>query len=810
MIILAHRLLSFCLVFFLPAFLFAQSHTVSGVVSDAHSSETLIGATIYDQLSGKGTTTDHNGRYSLTLKSDTVSLRITFVGYQPQYDAFRLGANTRRSYQLEPSMLLDEVVITAERPTDFKSSQMSAIEIPVEQLKSVPVLFGEADVVKAVQLMPGVQSGNEGSSGMYVRGGGPDENLFLLDGVPLYNVNHLGGFFSAFNADAVKNVTLYKGSFPAHFGGRLSSVLDVTTNNGNDKEIHGNASIGFVSAKLCVEGPIIKEKTTFNLSARRTYADLLLQPIVKRLAEQSGNNLRAGYYFYDINAKVSHRFNDRSSLHGSFYMGDDDVYLKVRTESSLAEDEYMRLDNAWGNLVGALRWNYELTPKLFANVTASYTRYRNDIVVGVEKLSMLPSGQEDKSTMDMNYKSSIRDFTMRADLSYQPNPDHDVQFGVNATRHMFVPTVMSASIDYYDQVQMNSALQMDTALNEGTVMANEFVAYGEDDWSINEALKINYGLHMSGFRVQNSFYPSVQPRLSGRWILADGLSLKAGYAYMMQYLHLLSTTSISLPTDLWVPVTDRISPMRSNQVAAGLFYKWEGVADLSVEGYYKRMSDILEYKDGATTLGTTEGWEDQVVVGDGWAYGVELLAQRSVGRLTGWIGYTWSRTMHLFDREGQVLNHGKAFPAKYDRRHDLSIVVSYKFSDRFDVSATWVFSTGNAATQASEKYVVASDDPDYYTEPNAASRISTIEHCEERNNFRMPNYHRADISINFHRKFNQRIHRTLNVSCYNIYNHKNPYIIYESSRFNYKGYSRALVQLSIFPILPSVAYTLYF
>lgn len=784
----------------------AQSYTISGQITDAASGETLIGATIYDAKSGKGTVTNVNGRFSLTLKSDSVWLRVTFVGYKPHYERLLLAANQKRNYALLPAMELQEVVITAERPTDYKSSQMSAIEIPVEQLKSVPVLFGEADVVKAVQLMPGVQGGSEGGGGMYVRGGGPDENLFLLDGVPLYNVNHLGGFFSAFNADAVKNVTLYKGSFPARFGGRLSSVLDVTTNDGNNKELHGNASIGFVSAKVNVEGPIIKERTTFNLSARRTYADLLLQPLVRQLAENNGNDLRAGYYFYDINGKVSHRLSDRSSLHASFYMGDDDVYLRARTESSLAEDQYMKLDNNWGNLVAALRWNIMATDKTFLNLSASYTRYNNNIVAGIEKIATLASGEEQTSTMDMDYNSKIRDLTLRADLTTQPNTNHSIQYGCNIIRHWFTPSVVSASIDYFDQIQMNSALKMDTALNDGIVMANEYTAYAEDDWSISDALKINYGLNMTTFHVQNTLYPSLQPRLSGRLILADGLSLKMGYAYMTQYMHLLSTTSISLPTDLWVPVTERIKPMHSHQVAAGLFYKLADMADLSIEGYYKSMNNLIEYREGATSFGTTEGWEDQVVAGRGWAYGIELLAQRTVGNLTGWIGYTWSRTMHLFDRDGQTLNHGKAFPAKFDRRHDLSIVVNYKFSDHFDVSATWVFSSGNTATLATQYYTMASDNADDYTSDD----LRQIPNGGERNNYRMPNYHRADISANFHRTFSPRIRRTINVSIYNLYNRANPYIIYTSSSYSYKSYSRALVQLSIFPILPSVAYTLYF
>ena len=324
-------------------------HTVSGTVTDHTTGETLIGATVFESGSGKGTTTDVNGRFSLTLKGKEARLRVSYVGYVTVYDTVPLNSNTSRNYALHPSIQLKEVVVKAQRINSRESSQMSAIEIPVEQIKSVPVLFGEADIIKAIQLLPGVQSGNEGTGGMYVRGGGPDENLFLLDGIPLYNVNHLGGFFSAFNADAVKNVTLYKGSFPSRFGGRLSSVLDVTTNNGNDKHIHGNASIGFISAKLNVEGPIVKERTTFCVSARRTYADFLLQPLVRKLAldVDGKSKLSAGYYFYDINGKLTHKLSDRSRLYASFYLGDDDAYTKVRTESSLSEDQYLDYKNNW-------------------------------------------------------------------------------------------------------------------------------------------------------------------------------------------------------------------------------------------------------------------------------------------------------------------------------------------------------------------------------------------------------------------------------------------------------------------------------
>ncbi len=807
-----HRHL-FLLLLCMTSLVATAQHTLSGTVTDHVTGETLIGATILDIPSGKGTTTNVNGRYSITLKGNSAILRITFVGYEPIYDTLTLHGNMSRNYQLQPSIQLKEVVVTAARINSRESSQMSAIEMPVEQLKAVPVLFGEADIVKAIQLLPGVQSGNEGSGGMYVRGGGPDENLFLLDGIPLYNINHMGGFFSAFNADAVKNVTLYKGSFPARFGGRLSSVLDVTTNNGNDKHIHGNASIGFISAKVNLEGPIVKERTTFCVSARRTYADFLLQPLVKRLStDESGKtDLSAGYYFYDANAKITHKFSDRSRLYATFYMGNDDAYAKVRTESSLAEDQYLNYTNDWGNLVGGLRWNYVLTPKLFMNLTASYTQYTNSMDVGIEKVATLDDGSEQLSTITGDYESGIRDLTGRLDFSYAPTPDHDIQFGGYYTRHWFRPTVASASVDYFDQIQMNESWKMDTVITDAAIHANEMVLFAEDDWSLNDIFKINFGLHLSGFHVEDVFHPSLQPRLSGRALLGERLSIKAGYAYMTQYMHLLSSTSISLPTDLWVPTTSRIDPMTAHQLAASICYSLpDDLADLSVEGYYKQMHNLLEYKDGVTAFGTSQGWEDLVCMGDGWTYGVEFLAQRNFGQLTGWVAYTWSRTTHLFDREGQVLNNGNPFPAKYDRRHDISIVLSYKFNDRIDASATWVFSTGNTATLAMEKYAVASDTPEAYDLP--PEMANSISYVSSRNNFRMPNYHRADVSVNFHRKFKKwrHCHRTINISVYNLYNHQNPYLTYTSTKYTYQGYSKALVQLSIFPILPSVAYTLYF
>ncbi len=787
-----------------------QNHTISGIVTDSSSGETLIGAAVMDMRSGKGALTNAQGRYSLTLKSDSASLRISYMGYKTVTEDLLLKGNIKRNYKLISSLELKTVVVRGERIDNAKSSQMSAVQIPIERLKAVPVLFGEADIVKALQLLPGVQSGSEGNSGFYVRGGGPDENLFLLDGVPIYNVSHMGGFFSAFNTDAVKNVTLYKGSFPAHFSGRLSSVLDVTTNNGNDKHLHGNASIGFISAKLNLEGPIRTERTTFCLSARRTYADFLLQPLVKKLADNSDYKLRAGYYFYDLNGKLTHRFNDRSRLFASYYMGSDVVYTRIRTLATDVQEQYLNFDTKWGNIVASARWNYELTPKLFMNVTGAYTRYNNTIGVNYETTTLATEESESQtSEFKMNYLSKINDVSLRADMEYNPDPNHIVKFGASAIHHIFQPEVADMHLNAFSAEVMNSSFTLDTTVNHSDIHANEMSLYAEDDWSVNETVKVNYGLNLSGFAVHNKFYPTLQPRLSGRVMLGEGLSLKAGYAYMTQFMHLLSTTSVSMPTDLWVPVTENIAPMYSHQVAAGLFYEMGGVGDLSVEGYYKKMHNLLEYKDGASFFGSDESWEEKVVIGDGWAYGIELLLQRNFGNLTGWIGYTWSKTMRLFDRPGQELNNGEAFPAKYDRRHDLSIVLSYKLNDKIDFSATWVFSSGNAATLSMQEYAQAQETADDYANIDHNGWSGYLSNPGKRNNFRMPNYHRMDIGANFHRSF-KNCSRTISVSVYNLYNRKNPYMIYESHEHRYQNYNGALVQLSIFPILPSVAYTLKF
>ena len=802
-------------VFALHGFLGAQNarktHTVSGYVTDSKSQETLLGASIYDALTMKGTVTNNFGYYTVKLPEGKVDFRASFVGYTPYQAEFELVRDTVINIPLSQSNELNEVTVTARAvESNVKGTQMSAIELPVTQLKKVPALFGESDVLKALQLLPGVQSGTEGSAGMYVRGGGPDENLILLDGVPLYKVDHAVGFFSAFNSDAIKNVTLYKGNFPARFGGRLSSVVDVRMKDGDMYEYHGNFSIGLIASKVNVEGPIVKGKTSFNLSFRRTYYDLFAAPIMNYIAKHEGDNSRAfgGYYFYDLNLKVNHKFSDRDRLFLSVYSGDDKVYARMSIKDSYSHEyegysyesggeEKINLNWAWGNRVAALRWNHVVRPNLFMNLTGAYTQYRHSLDGTFTSDSWTNNNGVTSSysdAMGINLHSGIYDISGKADFDYKPHENHDMKFGANLTHHTYRPT--ATGIHITESMNGQGDFAFDSVIDDSRIRALETDLYVEDNWDINNFFKLNAGLHYSTFSVEHKTYHSLQPRLSLRALINENLSVKAGYAYMSQYIHLLSSNAISLPTDLWVPVTGKIVPMNAHQVAVGAFYDWKGF-EFSLEGYYKRMNNVMEYKDGASffTLNQT-GWQDKVVMGDGWAYGVEFFAKKNVGKLTGWVGYTWAHTDRLFDRPGQVLNFGKVFPAKYDRRHDLNIVLMYEFNKRIDVGATWIYSTGNCATMAFQQYHGL----------NGAS----IGYIENRNNYRFNSYQRLDLVANFHKQ-KKHCERIFSINIYNTLCHNNPFIVipeggwYQLPDGSYHSQKR-LRQVCLFPIIPTLSW----
>ena len=777
----------------------AQHYTISGYVSDAAAEETMIGATLYERTSGSGTVTNAYGFYSLTLPAGEVELIASYVGYTPLTRAFVLTCDTVVNMALHPHSALDEVTIVGNRlDLGVRGSQMSAVDIPIAQIKSVPAMFGETDVLKVLQLLPGVQSGTEGSAGLYVRGGSPDENLMLLDGVPVYNVNHMFGFFSAFNADAIKNVTLYKGSFPAHYAGRLSSVVDVRMKEGDMHHFHGNVHIGAVSSKFSLEGPLWKGRTSFNISGRRTYSDLITNAALWYMThvQNEETNYGAGYYFYDLNVKVNHKFSDRDRLYLSHYMGDDEIYFSI-TEADTKDYRYdSRLSWKWGNIVSAARWNHVITSQMFLDASVSYTQYRHKIGLGFDERDKV-NNLDYKAQLAM--KSGIYDLTGKAELHYSPTPLHDMRMGMAYTHHTFRPEVITMSEKKNKDDNTQEKGQPD-------ILAHETQIYVEDDMTLSDMVKLNAGLNYSTFTVNGKFYHALEPRISSRLLLTDHLSLKAGYAYMTQYVHLLSNSNISLPTDLWVPVTENIHPEHSHQVAGGIYYELEGLCDLSAEGYYKHLNNLLEYREGTSFMAGTTSWENKVAMGNGWSYGLELMAQRSVGKFTGWIAYTWSKTMRQFDREGHIINGGRPFHAKYDRRHDVNITASYKLNERIDLSATWVYATGNCGTLYTHYYEEHPHTPD--------NDAGTIGYFENRNNYRLEPYHRLDLGINFHKQFKRLpgVKRTINLSVYNAYNSMNPFMVYRYEGYNWETdeYYRTLRKVTIFPIIPSFSYGIQF
>ena len=848
----------------LPMAVMAQSKiTINGYIEDAASGERLIGASVYDTISHKGAVTNTSGFYSLTLQAKTKPLSgspqrerdyaasgdegsaageavlvVSYVGYKASRPIrIRLTSDTLINLSLQSNTRLDEIVVTGHQSISGPESvQMSAIEVPVSQLKAIPALAGEVDILKALQLMPGVQSGSEGTTGLYIRGGGPDENLILLDGVPLYSVNHLMGFFSVFNADAIKNVTLYKGNFPAAFGGRLSGVIDVRQNDGNIYAYHGNVTVGLLSAKANVEGYIPHKKdstgtTTFNVSARRTYFDLFTSPLIGLATTFMGESMAPGAYFYDVNAKLTHTFaNQNDKLSGSFYMGDDVMYMNMSYRENWEGNLYrekMNMRMTWGNILAAVNWEHRFTPRLFANTQVSYTRYRYSVKNGYSYKER-ENEMVAEENFSMQYSSSIRDVMAQTNFDYTPVYNNTLRFGAEYTYHQFDPNVSSVLEFVVDPNHPENNIDMKNEKTGGRQMGHEAAIYAEDTYSPWKWLKLNLGVRGSLYHIDGKTYPSIEPRAGLRALLYKDLSFKASYSYTTQYVHMLSNTSVSLPTDLWVPVTKNIAPMHSMIAAAGLSYNIMNQCELSVEGYYKRSKNLMEYRDGANFYGSMESWEEKVALGDGWSYGVELLLQRKVGPVTGWIGYTWSRTMRQFDREGNVLNFGKPFRAKYDREHDLSITLQYDINKRVDVAATFVYGTGTRATFGTQ---------DYY-DPIVGAEIN---HITERNNYKMPDYHRLDLGVNVHfphkystwgqseptrrqqrkiwnrpavKEEHQRIYESgkygwcsdaehvLSISVYNAYCHANPYmLIPEEGR---------LRQISLFPILPSISYTFKF
>lgn len=771
--------------------IFAQKYTINGYVSDSETGELLIGANIFDPIRLVGTSTNVYGFFSLTLPADTFSLVFSYVGYSSQIIKVDLKRNKQIKISLKPSIVLEEVEISATQSERIEeSTKMSTIKLPVEQIKELPALLGEVDVLKTIQLLPGVQSGTEGASGIYVRGGGPDQNLILLDGTPVYNASHLFGFFSVFNADAIKNVELIKGGFPARYGGRLSSVLDIRMKDGNMKKFHAEGSLGIIASKLTVEGPIIKDKTSFIVSARRTYMDIIAQPMIRLI--NGDEYTTQGYYFYDLNAKVNHKFNDKNRLYLSLYMGDDKFYSNTKPYQYLYDGViYKEQANSglkWGNLTSALRWNHQFNEKLFGNVTMTYSKYNFQVNNYKESIVINDTGTL-SNIYSIDYLSGINDITGKIDFDFLPNPDHYIKFGFSNIYHTFHPGATTYKI------QNSGTTNIDSFEGAKEIYANEIALYIEDDYKISSHLKANIGLHYSGFLLKKKYYHSLQPRLAMRYLFDGGWSAKASFASMQQYVHLLTNSTIGLPTDLWVPSTENVKPQKSYQTAVGIAKTIKKKIQFTVEGYYKKMDDLIEYKDGATFLSSETDWEKKIETGKGWSYGVEVFLQKKYGNTKGWIGYTWSKT----DRQFENINFGEIFPYKYDRRHDISIALMQKIDELWDFSATWVYGTGNAVTLPTVRYLPFQQNNKYWW-------MDEIESFDEKNSFRMASYHRLDIS--FRRTVKKKWGKSIwTLGVYNAYNRKNPFYYYFG--YDSRG-NKALRRVSLFPFLPSVSYSFKF
>jgi hypothetical protein len=626
----------FCLFFFSLSEIQAQKFTISGKITDAESGEELIGANVSVNSGQTGTSSNEYGFYSITLPKDSVLLEFSYIGLQPQRYKFFLVKDTTLNIVLSSDALTEEVIVIAGSNTEkVNSTQMGVEELSGKEIKEIPVVFGEADVLKVLQLKPGVKNGGEGTAGLFVRGGSPDQNLFLLDEAAVYNPTHLFGIFSTFNADAISNVKLYKAGFPAEYGSKLSSVIDVRMREGNRKRFSVAGGIGLISSRLMIEGPIVKDKSSFLISGRRTYVDIITGIINKANENKPNWNKIPDYSFHDLNAKFNISLSDKDRLYVSAYYGRD--FFKFR-------DDQINFNFNWGNIASTIRWNRILTPKLFMNNSITFSDYVYQI----------------KNTFDefgLELGSGIRDVNLKSDYSWAPNPNHAIKYGLHGTYHFF-------SVNRFDAGN-GQDIQFEAGNN---YHGAELAAYFSDDWRVNERFSMNYGLRLSSF-YNEKFFGGIEPRLAMKYSLMDNLSLKASYTRMYQYIHLVSSSGATLPTDVWYPSNPRVMPQSSDMVSIGGAYALGRDYFFSIEGYYKWLYGQVDFRDGAQ-LFVNDDLDKEFVFGTGDTYGTEMYIEKKNGPFRGWIGYTLSWAM----REFPDIMDGRPFPSTSDRRHDISVV----------------------------------------------------------------------------------------------------------------------------------------
>lgn len=751
--------------------------TISGTVKDKSSGEALIGAIVkVKEANGAGAATNEYGFYSITVPAGKYTVEVSYIGFQLNAKTIDLQSNTTMNVDMiEQGKKLNEVVVKSTREdANVTRNQMGVVKLDVKTANKLPVIMGEKDIIKTMQLMPGIASAGDGNSGFYVRGGGPDQNLILLDEAQVYNASHLLGFFSTFNSDAIKDVTIYKGSIPAEFGGRLSSVLDIQMNEGNNKEYHVSGGIGLISSKLSVEGPIKKGKSSFLIAGRRTYADMFLK------LSNNDNLKNSKLYFYDLNAKANYTINDKNRIFLSGYFGRD-----VMGYRSLFGFD-------WGNATGTLRWSHIVNSKLFSNTSVIYNDYRYNIGIST-------------NGFDFDIKSKIQDWTLKQEFTYYASTKHNVKFGFNTIHHTIEPGNIVAS---GANAQINNTNVEDRYAWENAVFVT-------DEWKLSDRLNLNMGLRGSAFTllgagtfyqfdndgntIDSNIYDSgefiktyynLEPRLSVNYLLNEQSSIKAGYSRTAQYLHLMSNSNTGNPTDLWIPSSEIVKPQISDQYSLGYYRNFDdNKYEFSAEVYYKDMQNQIDYRNGAQ-LNVNTRIESELLFGVGRAYGLELFLKKKYGRFNGWIGYTLSRT----ERKIDGINNNEWYVSRYDRTHDVSVVGMYDLSKRWTISAIWVYNTGNAVTYPAGKYEIEGQTYFYYTDRNAS---------------RMPAYHRLDLGATYTKVTKKGRESSWSFSVYNAYSRYNPFSI--SFQQNDVNPQRTQAeQLSLFGIVPSVTYNFKF
>lgn len=753
----------------------AQKHTISGTVKAKASGEALIGAIVkISELQGVGAATNEYGFYSITIPEGDYTVSISYLGYQVNEFKVTLRNNITKNIALEEEgQKLDEAVVTSEKAdANLSRNEMGVMKLDIKTANKLPVIMGERDILKTIQLMPGISSAGDGNSGFYVRGGSSDQNLILLDEAPVYNASHLLGFFSTFNSDAIKDVTVYKGSIPAEYGGRLSSVLDVKMNDGNDQKYHVSGGIGLISSKLNVEGPIQKDKSSFLITGRRTYADMFLK--LSNDSTLSNSQL----YFYDLNAKVNYKINDKNRLFLSGYFGKD--VLGVNNSFGFN----------WGNTTATLRWNHIMNSRLFSNTSLIYSNYNYNISVG-------------GNGVDFDIKSKINDWNLQQEFQYYASTKHTVKFGFNSIHHTITPGNISSSGS-----QLNSTDYEDKYAWENAIFAS-------DEWKVSDKLNLNIGLRGSSFTnlgagtfysydndgelTDSSTYSSgefintyfnLEPRAAINYRINKQSSIKAGYTRSTQNLHLMTNTTTSTPTDRWIPSSPNVKPEISDQYSLGYYRNLkDNMYEFSAEVYYKDMQNQIDYRNGAE-LTINNNIEGDLLYGIGRAYGIELFFKKRYGKFNGWIGYTLSRT----ERKIDGINNNEWYAARFDRTHDVSIVGMYDLSKKWTISAIWVYNTGSAVTYPAGKYTVGGQNYYYYT---------------ERNGSRMPAYHRLDLGATYTKITKRGRESSWSFSIYNAYNRYNPFSIQFQDNPDNPQQTQA-VQTSLFGIVPSITYNFKF